>query len=154
MKPNPICITKKNSDLRMREREILRRKGLMKSHNKPMLRIPPLLVVTLSVRAFLSFFLLSMSLLCVCTCSLFVFLPSFSFFFLCVPLSIYREIPKKLFHYFSLNWSIHRVVFVSFSSTTPNFMFSRDPLFSFSIFFFFFPAVATFSAFYLRSLLG
>ena len=90
-----------------------------------------LCLMLLSLCVPLFFFLLSMSLLCVCTCSLFVFLPSFSFFFLCVPLSIYREIPKKLFHYFSLNWSIHRVVFVSFSSITPNFMFSRDPLLSF-----------------------
>ena len=49
-------------------------------------------------------FLFSLCLCCMCICSLFLYLLSFSslrplffFFFFCVPLSIYREIPKKLF---------------------------------------------------------
>ena len=55
-----------------------------------------LMLLSLSVPLF---FLLSMSLLCVCTYSLFVSLSFFfsSFLYLCVPLSNYKEIPKKLF---------------------------------------------------------
>ena len=96
-----------------------------------MLCIPPLLDVTLSVLP--RFFFFSLCLYSVCVLSLFlcILLALFFFLFLCVPLSIYREIPKKLFPYFSLNWSDHGVVFVSFPSTTPNFMLSRHPLFSF-----------------------
>ena len=101
---------------------------------KPMLRNPPLLRVALCLFFFFLFFL---SLLCVCNCSLFVF-PLLPFFFnLCMPLSIYREIPKKLFPYFSLNWSDDGAVFVSFSSIPPNFMLSRHPLFSFFLFYLF-----------------
>ena len=118
-------------------REILRRRGLMKSNIQTYARC--LILLSLSVPLFC---FLSMSLICVCTCSLFVSLPSFfSLFFLtCLPLFIerlqrsYRETPKKLFPYFSLNWSDHGAVFINFSSTTPNFMLSRDPLFSFFLF--------------------
>ena len=92
---------------------------------KPMLGILPLLDVTLSGRAFF-FFLLSISLLCVCTCSLFVYLPSF--FCVCSP--IYKGIEKQFSPFFAPNWSIHGAVWVSFSSTIPNFMVSRAPLFA------------------------
>ena len=95
MKPNPICFTEqKLFDLRMREREILRRKGLMKSIYKPMLRNPPLLGVALC----LSFFLFFLSLLCVCNCSLFLFplLPFFSSFsFFLVRDSLYLQRSSK-----------------------------------------------------------
>ena len=80
------------------------------------------------------FFVLSMSLLCVYLLSfsisafLFVLLSSL-FFFLCVPLSIYREIPKKLFIALLSTDQIMEQFLSVFSCTTPNFMFSRDPLF-------------------------
>ena len=66
---------------------------------KPVLRISPLLYVALAVCASL---FCSLCLFYVCICSLFLYLPFFSslrppFFYWCVPLSIYREIPKKLF---------------------------------------------------------
>ena len=64
-----------------------------------MLRNPPLLDVTLAVCASL-FFVLYVFAMCVYLLS-FCVSAFFSFFFLfivlCVPLSIYREIPKKLF---------------------------------------------------------
>ena len=75
--------------------------------------------------------------LCVYFLFLCILLALFFVLFPCVPLSIYREIPKKLLPYFSLNWSDHGVVFVSFPSTTPNFMLSRHPLFSFFLFYLF-----------------
>ena len=96
-----------------------------------LLRISPLLDVALFVCASL-FCLLSMSLPCVCALALFFLFHFFSSpFFSFVYPSIYREIPKKLFPYFSLNWSDHGAVFVNFSSTAPNFLLSRDPFFSF-----------------------
>ena len=75
----------------------------------------------------------------VCICSLFLYLPFFSslrppFFYLCVPLSIYREIPKKLFLALLSTDQIMEQFLSVFSSTTPNFMFSRDPLFSIFLF--------------------
>ena len=47
--------------------------------------------------------------LCLCfVCVLALFFMYMPFFlFLCVPLSIYKEIPKKPFPYFSLNWLFH-----------------------------------------------
>ena len=69
-----------------RER-FLRRKWLMKSHNKPMLGILPLLDITLSVRASLFFF---------CPCLRYVCVLAL-FFVYRASLSIYREIPKKLY---------------------------------------------------------
>ena len=128
---NPILfvLPYKNSDLRMRKKEILRRRGPMKSHIQTYALC--LMLLSLSVPFF---FLLSMSLLCVCNCSLFVFPPlTFFFLFVCPP-SIYRETPKEFFPYFSLNWSDHGAVFVSFSSTFPNSMLGHDPLFSFLLF--------------------
>ena len=102
---------------------------------KPMLGILPLLDITLSVRVslFLLFFSLSIVFAVCVLAFFFLYLPSFFFFspFVCTP-SIYGEIPKKLFPYFSLNWSDHGAVFVSFSFTTPNFLLNRCPLFSFS----------------------
>ena len=105
-----------------------------------MLRIPPLLDVTLSVLPLFFFFSLCHCSVCVLSLFLCISLALFFFFFFlfpCVPFSIYREIPKKLFPYFSLNWSDHGAVFVSFPSTTPNFMLSRHPLFSFFLFYLF-----------------
>ena len=59
----------------------------------------------------------------------------FSFFWsLCVPLSIYREIPKKPFLILLSTDQIMEQFSSVFSSTTPNFMLSRDPLFSFFLF--------------------
>ena len=87
------------------------------------------------------FFVLSMSLLCVYLLSFSVsvfFFSSlrppfffFSFFYLCMPLSIYREIPKKLF---LVLLSTGQIMEQFFSSITPNFMFSRGPLFSLFLF--------------------
>ena len=85
---NPILfvLPYKNSDLRMRKKEILRRRGPMKSHIQTYALC--LMLLSLSVPFF---FLLSMSLLCVCNCSLFVFPPlTFFFLFVCPP-SIYRD---------------------------------------------------------------
>ena len=101
-----------------------------------MLRISPLLYVALAVCASL---FCSLCLFYVCICSLFLYQPFFSslrppFFYLCVPLSIYREIPKKLFlALLSIDQIMEQFLSV-FSSTTPNFMFSRDPLFSIFLF--------------------
>ena len=70
----------------------------------------------------------------------FFFLPSvlsssfFSFLYSCVPLSIYREIPKKLFLALLSTDQIMEQFLSVFSSTTPNFMFSGDPLFSIFLF--------------------
>ena len=82
------------------------------------------------------FFVPSMSLLCVYLLSfsvsaiLFFLFPLLPFFYLCVPLSIYREIRKKLFLALLLTDQIMKQFLSIFSSTTLNFMFSRDPLFS------------------------
>ena len=100
-----------------------------------------LILLSLSVPLFC---FLSMSLIRVCTCSLFVSLPSFFFFFL-VSSSIYRETPKKLqrdskevvplfFSQLIRSWSSFCEFF---SFTIPNFMLSRDPLFSFWLFYLF-----------------
>ena len=135
--PILFALPSKNSDLRMRERYIfLRRKWLMKSHIQTYARYSSSawyysLCPCLSFFSF-SFFLSIVFAVCVLTFFFYIcLLFSFSFFsFVCTP-SIYREIPKKLFPYFSLNWSDHGAVFVSFSSTAPNFLLSRDPFFSF-----------------------
>ena len=103
---------------------------------KPVLRISPLLYVVLAVCASL---FCSLCLFYVCICSLFLYQPFFSslrppFFYLCVPLSIYREIPKKLFLALLSTDQIMEQFLSVFSCTTPNFMFSRDPLFSLFLF--------------------
>ena len=86
-------------------------------------------------------FLFSLSFLCVYLLSFFVSAFFFSlpsvlsfFYYLCVPLSIYREIPKKLFLVILSTDQIMEQLLSVFSSTTPNFMFSRDPLFSLFLF--------------------
>ena len=105
-----------------------------------MLRISPLLYVALAVctSLFCSLYVFS-----VCVFALFFlylpyfFLPSiliFLLFYLCVPLSIYREIPKKLFLALLSTDQIMEQFLSVFSSTTPNFMFSRDPLFRLFLF--------------------
>ena len=108
-----------------------------------MLRISPLLDVTPSVCA--SSFLFSLCLcrvhafaLFLCLCLLFFpFFPFFSPFYLYVPLYIYREIPKKLFLIFLSTNQIMEQFSSVFSSTTLNFMFSRDSLFSLFLFYLF-----------------
>ena len=103
-----------------------------------MLHISPLLYVALSVCT--SLFCSLYVFCCVCICSLFLYLlffssfrPLFSFF-LCMPLSIYREIPKKLFLALLFIDQIMEQFLSVFSCTTPNFMFSCDPLFSLFLF--------------------
>ena len=123
--PILFALPSKISNLRMREREILRRKGSMKSHIQTYAGYSSS-AWCYSLWPCLFFFLLSISLLCVCTCSLFVYLPSF--FCVCSP--IYRGIEKQFSPFFAPNWSIHGAVWVSFSSTIPNFMVSRAPLFA------------------------
>ena len=86
------------------------------------------------------FFVPSMSLLCVYLLSFsvfaFFFLPSvlssfFPFFFTCACLSLFVErFPKKLFLALLSADQIMEQFLSVFSSRTPNFMFSRDPLFS------------------------
>ena len=81
-------------------------------------------------------FVFSLSLLCVCTYSLFLclclLLFSLPFFFCsCGTLSIYRKIPKKLFPYFLSTDQLMEQFASVFLSTTPNFVFSRAPLFPF-----------------------
>ena len=131
MKPNPICITKQKFKFENEGERDLEKKGTnVKSHLRTYAAYFSSawccsLCLCLSFLPSLYVFAV-----CVCTCSLFVSMLSFFFSFACTP-SIYREIPKKLFPYFSLNWSDHGVVFVSFSSTAPNFMLSHDPFFSF-----------------------
>ena len=100
---NPILLafSNKNSDLRMRKREREReieKKGTDEIQYTNLCCVILLCLMLLSLSVPL-FFLLSMSLLCVCTYSLFVSLSFFfsSFLYLCVPLSNYKEIPKKLF---------------------------------------------------------
>ena len=79
MKLNPICITKQKFRFENEgERDFLRRKGLMKSHNKPMLGILPLLDITLSVRATLFFLLSIVFVVCVLALFFCICLPFFS----------------------------------------------------------------------------
>ena len=114
-----------------------------------MVRVPPLLVALYLLLLF-SFFFFSFFFLFVfyCMFSLYYYyyyyyyyyfcvspLFFFSFFWsLCVPLSIYREIPKKPFLILLSTDQIMEQFSSVFSSTTPNFMLSRDPLFSFFLF--------------------
>ena len=109
-----------------------------------MLRSSPLLYVALSacVSLFCSLYL---HVFAVCICSLFLFLPFFSlpsvpfffffFFFLCACLSLFIErFPKNCSLFLSQlirSWSSFCQFF---SSTAPNFKFSRDPLFSLLLF--------------------
>ena len=142
MKPDPICITKQKFKFENEGERDLEKKRTNKIPYSNLCCVFLLYLMLLSLSCLSFFSSLYMSLLCVCTFSFFVYLVSPFFFLLfflfpCVPLSIYREIPKKLFPYFSLNWSDHGAVFVSFPSTTPNFMLSRHPLFGFFLFYLF-----------------
>ena len=141
MKPNLICITKwKLLFKREREREWYREERDWWNPvytNLCCVFLFCFMLLSLSVPLF---FVLSMSLLCVYllsfSVSAFFFFssPSSLFFYLCVPLSIYREIPKKLFLALLLTDQIMKYFLSIFSSTTLNFMFSRDPLFSLFLF--------------------
>ena len=98
----------------------------MKSH----IQTHALCLMSLSLSVPL-FYFLSVFAMCVYVLSFFVSLPSsFSLpFFLCVTFSIYREIPKKLFPYFLSTDQLMEQFALVFLSTTPNFVFSRAPLF-------------------------
>ena len=85
MKPNPICITKQkllfeNEGERELEREIQRRKGLVKSRRQTCV-VYFSSALCCSLCLCLSF-LFSLCLCCVCICSLFLYLPLFFFLFL------------------------------------------------------------------------
>ena len=106
---------------------------------KPVLRISPLLYVTVCA----SFLFWSLCLCCVpllsFSISAFFFFSSLVllfFFFLCVTLSIYREIPKKLFPYFLSTDQLMEQFALVFLSTTPNFVFSRAHYSAFLLFLF------------------
>ena len=81
--PTLFVFPNKNSDLRMKEREILRRRGLMKSHIQTYTL--HLMLLSLSMPLFSS--LLSVSAVCVCNCSLFC-VTAFFFSLVCLPLFI------------------------------------------------------------------
>ena len=88
--PTLFVLPNKNSDLRMREREILRRRGLMKSHIQTYALCLMLLSLFVPLFCFLSISLLCVYLLSFCV-STFFFLSFFFFFSLCVlPLFIER----------------------------------------------------------------
>ena len=127
MKPNPICFTKQKFRFESEGERDFENK---RTDEIPYTNLCSLLDVTLSICASLLFSLYVFA--------MFVYLLLSLLFFFLVSSSIYRETPKKLFPYFSLNWSDHGAVFISFFfSTTPNFMFSRDPLFSLFLFYLF-----------------
>ena len=142
MKPNPICITKQKLLFeRERERERKREREIEKKGTDEIpYCISPLLYVALSVCASficcLYVFVVCVFALFFCMCLLLFFLLSSSsfFFYLCVPLSIYREIPKKLFLVLPSTDQIMERFLSVISSTVPNFMFNRDPLFSLFLF--------------------
>ena len=127
-KPDPICITKQKFRF---ENEGERDFEKKRTDEIPYTNLCSLLDVTLFVHASLFFF--SLCLCCVCLIALFLCFHSFFFlfFFLCVTLSIYREIPKKLFPYFLSTDQLMEQFASVFLSTTPNFVFSRAPLFPF-----------------------
>ena len=132
MKPNPICFTIQKFRFENEEERDFEKK---RTDEIPYTNLCSLLDVTLSIRAFFFFFSLCLCSVCVIALFLYFRLSLFFFLFVCPP-SIYRETPKEFFPYFSLNWSDHGAVFVSFSSTFPNSMLSHDPLFSFLLFLF------------------
>ena len=139
---NPICITKQKL---LFERERERGKGLVKSRIQTCVFLLCFMLLSLSVPLF---FVLSMFLLCVNLLSFsvfaFFFLPSvlpflfLFFFFTCAYFSLFIERFQRncslFFSQLIRSWSSFRQFF---SSTTPNFMFSRDPLFSLFLFYLF-----------------
>ena len=127
MKPNPICFTKQKFRFENEGERDFEKKRI---DEIPYANLCSLLDVTLSIHPSLLFSLYVFA--------MFVYLLLSLLFFFLVSASIYRETPKKLFPYFSLNWSDHGAVFVCFFSfTILNFMLSRDPLFSFWLFYLF-----------------
>ena len=140
MKLDPICITKQKFRFANEGERDLEKKRTDKIPYSNLCYVFLLYLMLLSLSCLSFFSSLYVFALCVYFLSFCVSRQPFSFFlflFMCVPLSIYREILKKLFPYFSLNWSDHGAVFVSFPSTTPNFMLSRHPLFSLFLFYLF-----------------
>ena len=90
----------------------------------------------------ISMFLLGVFALFFCICLLFfLFSRPPLFFFLCVTLSIYREIPKKLFPYFLSTDQLMEQFASVFLSTTPNFVFSRAHYSAFLSFYSFRPTL-------------
>ena len=79
--------------------------------------------------------------MCVYLLSFFVSLPSFFslffFFFWCIPLFIERLQRSCSLIFLSTDQIMEQFSSVFFSSTIPNFMLSRDPLFSFWLFYLF-----------------
>ena len=126
MKPDPICTTKQNFRFANEGERDFEKKRIDEIPYTNLCWVFFLCLMLLSLAVPFFFFLLSISLLCVCTCSLFVYLPSF--FCVCSP--IYKGIEKQFSPFFAPNWSIHGAVWVSFSSTIPNFMVNRAPLFA------------------------
>ena len=102
MKLNPICFPKQEFRF---ENEGERDFEKERTDEIPYTNLCSLFDVTLSIRASL-LFSLCLCYVCVltlffCVSAFFFFLSLFSFFFFsCGTLSIYREIPKKLFSYF------------------------------------------------------
>ena len=123
----------------MKEREILRRRGLMKSHIQTCVAYfsSALCHCLCLFFVLISMFLLGVFALFFCICLLFfLFSRPPLFFFLCVTLSIYREIPKKLFPYFLSTDQLMEQFASVFLSTTPNFVFSRAHYSAFLLFLF------------------
>ena len=134
MKPDPICFTKQKFKFENEGERDLEKKETDEISYTNLCYIFLLYLKLLSL--YMPFSFSSLCVFAVCVLAVFFVFVPFLLFFFCVTLSIYREIPKKLFPYFPLNWSAHGAVCVSFFSTTPNFMFSRDPLFSVLLFLF------------------
>ena len=137
---NPIvfALPSKNLDLRMREREIQRRKGSMKSH------IQTYAAYSSSAWCYSLYpclsFSFSLCLCCVCVYLLSFFCLSFFFHFfslLKAPL-IYKETRKPFSPIFSVNWSNHgqscKGSAVLFFGPLTSVKFMPSPTFSFLIF--------------------
>ena len=106
---------------------------------KPVLRISLLFYVALSVCAsfFCSLYVFAVCVFALffCICLLFFLFPLVPFFFTCACLSLFIERFQRNYSLFFSqlirSWSSFRQFF---SSTIPNVMFSRDPLFSLFLF--------------------
>ena len=122
MKPNPIWFPKQEFRF---ENEGERDFEKESTNEIPYTNPFSLFDVTLSICASLLF---SLCLCYVCVLTLFFCVSTF-FFFLCVTFSIYREIPNKLFPYFLSTDQLMEQFASVFLSITPNFVFSRAPLF-------------------------
>ena len=112
--PTLFVLPNKNLDLRMREREILRRRGLMKSHIQTYALCLMLLSLSVPLFCFLFMSLLCMYLLSFCV-SAFFFLSSFFFFSFICPPSIYRDSKGVVLLFFSQlirSWNNFRQFFL------------------------------------------